>query len=194
MKKSLLILGIAISLLSCNEKESTSSEFKSAYVDTVELLKDYEKFKDEDEKFKVKSEELSRPLKVKVEAFQSEAANFSRNAQIKGQAWAQQKGAQLQQTEQQLGMEQDALMRQIQVDSDSIRNGIIKELKDYVKEYGKREKLDYIYGTGDANTVLYAKDTYNVTAKILKELNEKFSKSAATETKATTETKKEEKK
>lgn len=194
MKKSLLILGIAISLIACNEKENTTSGFKSAYVDTVELLKDYEKFKDEDEKFKVKSEELSRPLKSKVEAFQNEASSFSRNAQIKGQAWAQQKSAQLQQTEQQLGMEQEALLRQIQTESDSIRNGIVKELKDYVKEYGKREKLDYIYGTGDANTVLYAKDSYNVTSKILKELNDKFNKTTGIEPKASTETKKEEKK
>lgn len=194
MKKSLLILGIAFSILACNEKETSTATFKSAYIDTAELLKDYAKFKDEDEKFTVKSEEMSRSLKGRVEAFQAEASNFSKNAQIKGQQWAQQKGAELQQREQQLGMEQEAFLRQRQVESDSIRNGIVTELKDYVKDYGKREKLDYIFGTGEANTVLYAKDAYNITSTILKELNDKFAKENGTTVKETADTKKEDKK
>ncbi len=195
MKKAFLILGLAIAMISCNKQESAPA-YKTAYIDTAELLEKYEKFKDEDEKFKVKSQEMGRPLQAKLQAFQDEANNFQRNAQIKGMAWAQQKGAELQQREQQLAMEQDALLRQIQVESDSIRTGIIKSLKDYIKEYGKKEGYDYIYGTGDAATVLYAKDSYNITEAVLKLLNDEFKGTQGkTEDKAaTTETKEEGKK
>ncbi|AWM13618.1 OmpH family outer membrane protein [Flavobacterium sp. NRK F10] len=195
MKKAFLILGLAIAMISCNKQESTPA-YKTAYIDTAELLEKYEKFKDEDEKFKVKSQEMGRPLQAKLQAFQDEANNFQRNAQIKGMAWAQQKGAELQQREQQLAMEQDALLRQIQVESDSIRTGIIKSMKDYIKEYGKKEGYDYIYGTGDAATVLYAKDNYDITQEVLKSLNDEFKASQGkTEEKAeaTEETKEEEK-
>ncbi|WP_130734844.1 OmpH family outer membrane protein [Flavobacterium sp. J27] len=174
MKKALLILGVAIALISCDKKEDKKESFKTAYIDTAKLIQDYAKFKDEDEKFKVKSQEMGRPLEAKLKAFQTEASGFQRNAQIKGMAWAQQKGAELQQREQELSMEQDALLRQIQSESDSIRTTIVKELKDYIKSYGKKEGYDYIYGTGDAATILFAKDPYDITEVVLKKLNDEF--------------------
>ena len=45
---------------------------------------------------------MGRPLEAKVKAFQNEAQSFQQNAQAKGPQWAQQKGAELQQREQQL--------------------------------------------------------------------------------------------
>lgn len=195
MKKSLLILGLALALFSCNKNEKNES-FKTAYIDTSVLMEKYEKFKDEDAKFKVKSQEMGRPLEAKLKAFQSEAANFQQNAQIKGMAWAQQKGAELQQREQQLAMEQDALLRQIQIESDSVRSKLIKDVKEYIKTYGKKQGYDYIYGTGDAATVLYAKDGYDITEEVLKQLNDEFkaSNGGAEEKAEATETKEEEKK
>lgn len=174
MKKALLILGVAIALISCEKKDEKKDSFKTAYIDTAKLIQDYAKFKDEDTKFKVKSQEMGRPLEAKLKAFQTEASGFQRNAQIKGMVWAQQKGAELQQREQELSMEQDALLRQIQTESDSIRTTIVKELKDYIKEYGKKEGYDYIYGTGDAATILFAKDPYDITEAVLKKLNDEF--------------------
>src|SRR5690606_37849597 len=149
----------------------------------------------EDAKFKVKSQEMGRPLEAKLKAFQSEAANFQQNAQIKGMAWAQQKGAELQQREQQLAMEQDALLRQIQIESDSVRSKLINDVKEYIKTYGKKQVYYYIYGTGDAATVLYAKDGYDITEEVLKQLNDEFKASnGGSEEKAeSTETKEEEK-
>ncbi|VXC24900.1 conserved hypothetical protein [Flavobacterium sp. 9AF] len=188
MKRALLILGVAIALISCDKKEDKKEDFKTGYIDTAKLIQDYEKFKDEDEKFIVKSEEMKRPFAAKAKAFQDEAASFQRNAQIKGMAWAQQKGAELQQREQELSIEQEALLRQIQVESDSIRSSIVKELKDYIKTYGKKEGYDYIYGTGDAATILYAKDPYDITADVLKKLNDEFkAKNGTTDKKEVTE-------
>lgn len=188
MKKSLLILGLTLALFSC-QKEAKTESFKTAYIDTSVLMEKYEKFKDEDEKFKVKSQEMGRPLEAKLKAFQSEAANFERNARLKGMAWAQQKGAELQQREQDLAYEQDALLRQIQIESDSIRTKLIDDVKAYIKDYGKKEGYDYVYGTGDAATVLYAKDSYDITETILKQLNDDFtaSKDKTEDVKETTE-------
>ena len=196
MKKLLSILSVAFFVISCQkEPAKTEASFKSAYIDTSVLLEKYEKFKDEDEKFKVKSEEMGRPLEAKVRAFQNEAASFQRNAQANGMAWAQQKGAELQKREEQLGIEQNALLQQLQKEGAELRDSIIKEVKDYIKDYGKKKGYDYIYGTGDAATVLYAKDNYDITEEILKELNENYKSSKGnTKTEEKTEDKKEEKK
>ena len=174
MKKLVLILGVALSLLACNKTETSSKDFKTAYIDTAELIEKYEKFKDEDDKFKVKSEELGRPLEAKVRAFQADAQNFRQNAQAKGPQWAQQMGASLQQREQELGMEQNALVQQLQQEGAVLKDTLISEVKKFIKDYGKKKGYDYIYGTGDAATVLYAKDGYDITKEVLKELNDTY--------------------
>ena len=158
MKKLVLILGVALSVLACNKTETSSKDFKTAYIDTAELIEKYERFKDEDDKFKVTSEELGRPLEAKVRAFQADAQSFQQNAQAKGPQWAQQKGAELQQREQQLGIEQNALIQQLQQEGAVLKDTLISEVKKFIKDYGKKKGYDYIFGTGDAATVLYAKD------------------------------------
>lgn len=174
MKKLVLILGVALSVLACNKTETSSKDFKTAYIDTAELIEKYEKFKDEDDKFKVKSEELGRPLEAKVRAFQADAQNFRQNAQAKGPQWAQQMGASLQQREQELGIEQNALVQQLQQEGAVLKDTLISEVKKFIKDYGKKKGYDYIYGTGDAATVLYAKDGYDITKEVLKELNDTY--------------------
>ena len=187
MKKLVLILGVALSVLACNKKETSSKDFKTAYIDTAELIEKYEKFKDEDAKFNVKSEELGRPLEAKVRAFQAEAQSFRQNAQAKGPQWAQQKGAELQQREQQLGIEQNALIQQLQQEGAVLKDSLISEVKKFIKDYGKKKGYDYIYGTGDAATILYAKDGYDITKDVLKELNDKYNASKGDEKAATKE-------
>uniref|UniRef100_A0A0P6FET9 Uncharacterized protein n=1 Tax=Daphnia magna TaxID=35525 RepID=A0A0P6FET9_9CRUS len=174
MKKAILILGVALSVLACNKNEQKAESFKTAYIDTAELIEKYEKFKDEDDKFKVKSEEMGRPLEAKFRAFQNEAQNFQQNAQAKGPQWAQQKGAELQQREQQLSVEQNALIQQLQQEGAVLKDTLISEVKKFIKDYGKKKGYDYVYGTGDAATVLYAKDNYNITKEVLKELNDAY--------------------
>jgi len=185
MKKAILIVGLVASLIACNKNEGKSESLKTAYIDTAEILEKYEKFKAEDEKFKVKSEEMGRPLEAKVKAFQMEAQSFQQNAQVRGPQWAQQKGAELSQREQQLGVEQNALLQQLQEEGTVLRDSIIKEVRVFIKDYGKKKGYDYIYGTGDAATILYSKETYNITEEVLKELNEKFKASDKKETKVT---------
>ena len=174
MKKAILILGVALSILACNKNEEKSDNVKTAYIDTSELIEKYEKFKDEDDKFKVKSQEFGRPLEAKVKAFQNEAQSFQQNAQAKGQQWAQQKGAELQQREQQLGLEQNALLQQLQQEGAVLKDTLISEVKQFIKTYGKKKGYDYVYGTGDAATILYAKDQYDITKDVLKELNDSY--------------------
>jgi outer membrane protein len=181
-------------MISCNKNEQKSENFKTAYIDTAELLKEYEKFKVEDEKFKVKSEEMGRPLESKFRAFESEAKNFQNNARLKGQAWAQQKGTELQQREQELGIEQNALIQQLQLEGAQLRDSIIKEVREYIKDYGKKEGYDYIYGTGDAATILYSKEPYNITKDVLEKLNKDYASKSGNVTKKDEATKEEEKK
>jgi outer membrane protein len=44
-----------------------------------------------------------------------------------------------------------------------------------LKEYGREKGYDYIYGSGEASpSILYAKDNYDITAEIIKKVNDKY--------------------
>lgn len=174
MKKSLLIIGFAFALFSCNNTPSATTEAKTAYVDTSKLLEDYQEAKDIESKYKVKSQEMGRELDGKAQQFKLDAASFQKEAQEKGPQWAQLKGQELQKREQELGYMQQAMLQQLQQESGAEMDSLVKKIKNHIKDYGKKKGYEYIYGTGDAATVLYAKDNYDITSVILKELNDKY--------------------
>jgi outer membrane protein len=182
MKKSILLIALAVSVISCSEKAASASEMKTAYVDTAELLEGYTEAKDIEAKYKAKSEEMGRELEVEINRFKSEASNFQKNSQKNGQAWAQQKGAELQKREQDLSYAQQAMVRQLQQEQGTEVDSMVSKVKKHIKDYGKEKGYSYIYGTGEAHSILYAEDKYNLTKDITKLLNEKYSNEGKKET------------
>ncbi|WP_396177507.1 OmpH family outer membrane protein [Flavobacterium sp.] len=187
MKKSLLIIALAVSIISCNkEQTAVSTEMKTAYVDTAKLMEEYTEAKDLEAKFKAKSEAEAKKFEVEEANFKAEVANFQKNAQANGQAWAQQKDAELSQKQQRLQYAAQSVGQKLQVEGATEMDSLVKNVKTFIKNYGKEKGYDYIYGTGDAATVLYAKDQYDITKEVIKLLNEKYASGskAASETDA----------
>lgn len=176
MKKLLVLAVLGMAMISCQETATAKKdEFKTGYIDTSVLLDKYEKFTDENEKFKVKTEELGRPLEAKGKQLQAEMASFQKAAQANGQAWAQQKAGELQQREQTLMQERNQILAQIETQGTALKDSLGNDLKKYIEVYGKKEGFDYIFTTSDAApNVIYAKDSYNLTDKLLKLLNDEY--------------------
>jgi outer membrane protein len=180
MKKALLFIAISISLVSCDKKAEVK-DFKTAYVDTAVLMKEYTETKDLEAKYKAQAAEKGRQLEAEINRFKQDAASFQGQAQANGQAWAQQRGAELQRREQQLGQAQQALQQQLQQESGKEMDSLVSGVKKFIKAYGKEKGYAYIYGTGDAATILYAEEKYDITKDIVKLLNDKYKSAAKTE-------------
>jgi len=179
MKKSLLIIALAVSIISCNKDQAgaaTSNELKTAYVDTAKLMEEYTEAKDLDAKFKAKSEVEAKKFEVEEANFKAEVANFQKNAQANGQAWAQQKNAELEQRQQRLQYAAQSVGQKLQMDGATEMDSLVKNVKTFIKAYGKEKGYDYIYGTGEAATILYAKEQYDITKDLTKLLNDKYAK------------------
>jgi outer membrane protein len=183
MKKALVITALSILVVSCN-KTADVKEVKTAYVDTSVLMKEYTEAKDLEAKYKAQAEEKGRQLQAEITRFKQDAANFQSQAQANGQAWAQQRGAELQKREQQLGYAQQALSQQLQQESGVEMDSLVSGVKKYIKEYGKKNGYSYIYGTGDAASILYAEEKYDITKDIIKALNDKYKDAPKTDAKA----------
>jgi outer membrane protein len=187
-KKALLIIALSVSIVSCN-KPAEVKEFKTAYIDTSVLMKEYTESVDIQAKYTAKAEEKGKQLEAEVNRFKQDANAFQTQAQQKGQAWAQQKGAELQKRQQDLEYAQQVLSQQLQQEGGKEMDSLVSKVKKFIKTYGKEKGYAYIYGTGDPATVLYAEDKYDITKEVIKLLNEKYKAPASTEA-----TKKEEEK
>lgn len=173
MKKSLVIIAIAFSIISCNKKAEVTST-KTAYVDTSKLMMESTEAKDIEAKYKAKSQEMGKELEIEIAKFKAEAGSFQKNAQMNGQAWAQQKGAELQKREQQLQYAEQSIAQQLQQESGVEIDSVVSNVKKFIKSYGKEKGYAYIYGTGDAASILYAEDKYDITNELIKLLNDKY--------------------
>lgn len=183
MKKALVIIALSIIVVSCN-KTAEVKEVKTAYVDTSVLMKEYTEAKDLEAKYKAQAEEKGRQLQAEITRFKQDAASFQSQAQANGQAWAQQRGAELQKREQQLGYAQQQLSQQLQQESGVEMDSLVSGVKKFIKTYGKEKGYSYIYGTGDAASILYAEEKYDITKEIIKALNDKYKASPKADAKA----------
>jgi outer membrane protein len=53
-------------------------------------------------------------------------------------------------------------------------DSLITKYRKIFKDYGKDKGYDYVFGTGEAATVLYAKDQYDITKELIKLVNDKY--------------------
>ncbi|WP_395053665.1 OmpH family outer membrane protein [Flavobacterium sp.] len=191
-KNLILLIALSVSIISCNQS-STSKEYKTAYIDTSKLMEESTEAKDIEAKYKAKAEEMGAELKVEATKLEGEKKSFQANAQKNGQVWAQQAYGELQQREQQLQYAQQAMLQQLQGESGKEMDSLVTKYKKVFKDFGKEKSYDYIYGTGEAATVLYAKDSYDITKELVKMVNVKY-KSEAKKEEKTADKKVEEKK
>lgn len=173
MKKSIVIFALAIAFVSCN-KTSETKEFKTAYVDLVKLIDESIEAKDIEAKYKAKAAEMDAKLNDEGAKLESEFKSFKQNAMANGEAWAQKKGAELQQREQQLRYAQQAMSQQLQGGSGTEMDSLFIKYKKVFKDYGKEKGYDYIFGDNKGENVLYAKESYDVTKDIVKIVNDKY--------------------
>ena len=173
MKKILVILAVAIVAISCS-KTTDAKDFKTAYVDTSKLMEESTEAKDIEAKYKGKAAEMDLKLKSEATKLEFEMKNFKQNAMTNGQTWAQQKGAELQQRDQQLQYAERGMLQQLQGESGVEMDSLVTKYKKIFKGYGKEKGYDYVFGTGEAASVLYAKDSYDITKELTKLVNDKY--------------------
>ncbi|WP_177761802.1 OmpH family outer membrane protein [Flavobacterium sp. I3-2] len=194
MKKIFLFVALAAAMISCNdksEKTATSSETKESksgnenivYIDTEKLMKEYKESVDFESKFKAMSEKMQSELEGDMKKFQNDVMDLQKNAQSKGMEWAQQREAELGKRQQTLAQKEQNYMKKFQEESAVERDSLVSKMKKFIKTYGAEKGYDYVLGTGDASTVLYAKEGSDITEEVLKLMNEAYeNKSTSTET------------
>jgi outer membrane protein len=156
---------VAAGLTSCNEQ-------KTAYVDTTKLIQEYKEMKDVEQEFtsksdkvKVQLDSLAQNFQADVKAYQEKMSGMSADARKETEAGLMQRQQAIQQQQQMMG-------NQLRKESDVVIDSIVTKVKDYVKEYGKKNNYTYIFGSNESANIMYAKEGLDITEEILKKLND----------------------
>ncbi|GAA3656101.1 OmpH family outer membrane protein [Flavivirga jejuensis] len=174
MNKIVYVLLVAFVLTSCQKE-------KIGFIDNGIVINDFQEKKDLETKFQEKEEALKKRADSIGKAFQNEYLSVQTKAQNLFQRNKRKEAEQLmapfqqkaQQLEQQIQIEQQQFQKDFQIEIDSL----IVKVKDFVKDYGKKNGYTYILGTSDAAaTVLYGTDENDLTKTILDALNETYKK------------------
>lgn len=75
------------------------------------------------------------------------------------------------------------MLQQLQGESGKEMDSLMTKYKKSFKEFGKEKGYDYIYGTGEVSTILYAKEVTNLTKDMVTLVNDMYKKEDKAEVK-----------
>jgi outer membrane protein len=184
--KHLFALAIVAALVTTGCKNDTgeaattsptqATASRIVYVNTDTLLTNYDYYKDVVKEFENKRFAAENELQRRSKSFQNEVALFQRQAQAGGmsQQQGQTKQQQLAQKEQDIMMYRDNTSSALAEEQAGKTDELISNIQDYLKKYNEDDRYDMVIGYSKGGGVLYAKEKMDITAEVLKGLNEEY--------------------
>ena len=167
--KKLVLAMVCMLAISCQQE-------KIAFVDNVKLMDAYQEKVDVEAKFKSKSDAFGKKRDSISQAFQLEAQAFQAKAQKMSQSKAQEEYGQLQQRSQIIGQQLQQEEQQMQMEGQTEMDSLVNKVKEEIKAYGEANGYSFILTGGDGGSVLYGKESHDVTDAIVEILNDKYKK------------------
>ncbi|MEP7196697.1 MAG: OmpH family outer membrane protein [Saprospiraceae bacterium] len=157
------------------EAASTGTS-RIAYFVSDTLLSQLGFFKKSEEEFKKKQERATGELRAKessfqkeIQALQSNAQNLTRNELESGQK-------RLAKLEQDLMERKETLSQQFAEETADFNEKLHQKVISYLKEINADHKYSYVFSVARDGNIFYADSAYDITASMVKDLNEKYSK------------------
>jgi len=155
--------------------EQSGESLKIAYVKADSIILNYDLAQDLHDEFTKKQEAYNSEYGTKRETFEKEAAAFQEKLQ-RGGFLTEQRAIQerdrlvgKEQEIMQLDQELSAKLSEIQAANNE---QILDSLLGYLEEYNQNKKYDYIFNGAE---ILIGNEANNLTAEVLKALNERYS-------------------
>lgn len=194
---SLALLAGAMQLTSCKENKTSapatqqapqgaSSGSRIAYVNIDTLENNYTYLKNKREEIAARQRTMESELERSAQQIQSDvaAAQQKMRAGTLSQADAEAAERRIGQMQQSLQMRRASLSEQLMKEQADFNAELRKRLDDFLTEYNKDGRYDYILSYSEGGAILYTNKALDITADIVKGLNEKTPARSADTTKA----------
>jgi outer membrane protein len=191
MRKNIFTLSLLLTILglnACNsdknnnkqenqteKKEITTNNTETiVYVNSDSLITGYEFYKKSVKEIDVKKNKIANDIESQATAFQNKVLKAQQNAQSMtlGEIEATKKN--LAAEEQRLMQYRDALMQNLANEEKELVDKMNKNIDDFIKKYAEKNGYKMVLGYKQGVTVWYADPKLDVTADVLKGLNEEY--------------------
>lgn len=159
------------------DSSSAGQQLHVAYIDLDTIQKYYEYFKLKNDEIERDKQRIDNEIQGQLGKLEKDRVDFVKRGQSITQAEAEQFQQEYQARYQQIGQRQQTLQGEHLERQAKAIEDIQKRINEYLKEYNKDGKYQFIFSTQEGNPTLYYKDTaFNITPEVLKGLNETYSK------------------
>ncbi len=171
------------SSMSTSLKDTTGNYSPKAgavvFVDIDTLISKYDMYNDLRAELQQKAQDKEAQFNTKLKAFQKEAADFQDKVQkgLVTRSQAEEMQQALQQKQQNIYQLQDQLRSEMADEQQVMNNKMLNSVMEYLKEYNKDKGYSYVVSHSFGGPVLFADSGLNITADVLKGLNEKYASS-----------------
>lgn len=159
---------------------TSEGALRIAYVKADSVILNYELAQDLHDEFTKKQEAYNSEFGTKRQTFEREAAAFQEKLQ-RGGFLTEQRA--IQERDRLVGKEQEILQLDQELSGKlaelqtTNNKQILDSLMNYLNEYNKNKKYDYIFNGAE---ILIGNEAQNITAEVLKALNERYAKNTNT--------------
>jgi outer membrane protein len=187
--KSVLAILIAAGISACNQNKpetkmaaattagTTAAGPEIVYINQDSLVSNYEYIKDMDKRLGDKGKAAQADVQSRQQAIQREVAEYQKAAPTMAADQRQATEQRLQRKGQEFQQYQQSAGAQVQNDQVTEQTKLYEKLVEFTKAYAKEKgyKMILTYQKGNA-TVLYGDPSLDVTADVIKRLNEAYGK------------------
>jgi outer membrane protein len=176
----------ACSILACNKPQPAEKPAATlaepgketiVYINEDTLLSKYEYFKDVNKTLQDKGKEAQNAVQSKGQAIQHEIADYQKNANTMSADQRQTTEQHLQREQQDFQSYQQNASAGFQSEQVAAQNKIYDKIADFAKGYAKEKGYKLVLMYSKANpTILYGDQTLEVTADVIKRLNDAYAK------------------
>ncbi len=143
-----------------------------AYVNTDSILANYTFFEELSKQLEEKQKQAESNLQRRYQGLQQEVVNFQNTAgnMTRNQAMAVQED--LQKKEQNLMQYEQKLRQDLMMEEAKMTDSLYTKLTEYLKGFGKENKLQLVLTYTRGSGVLFANDSLNITDQVIEGLND----------------------
>jgi outer membrane protein len=183
----ILSASILFSLVACEKSktsvsvdDSDSTGLKIAYVNGDSILNNFTEFKSESEAMEIRQRQAEEDLQKKGAALEKEFMAYQQRAQ-KGTMTGKEMEAQeryLSGKQEAILTERDKIAKEILDETSAINDRLQKVIHDILNEIKEEEGYDFILSYIQGGPILVADEKYDITERVLTELNKTSSENS----------------
>ena len=165
MKRIIIGCIVLASFTACQEQQ------KIAFVDNTKVVNEFNEKKDFEAKFQMKIEAFNKKADSMQKGIQLEAQMFQTRAAKMIQTKAEEEYNVLLQKKQMQDYQLNAEEKALQSEGQKKIDTLVKQVKSFIKDYGKTNGYTFILGANEAGSVLYGAEATDITEVVLEALN-----------------------